>query len=664
MPEGKSQFGMRKFYSQLNGLCSGSCTRSWVEECNSMPAWVAGRYFAKPDLCEESRFWPGVWGYFYIQDSTCLGYYGTWKMNECTASNPGKRKVSAVIYRKNDQATSWEAVCKARNTSVLGLDFPAPQASAACVSTILATTWGEFNIYDISCNVRWGSFQADSSCSNERPGHRRYAAVLYGIVGDWDAVCRVTGAVIKGMKFDQPERCEWSVTHEWGVFFVPDLACNTCPGGPLAPSAHWPPLPVYDSAAASPGRRHLLQSRKGWTPFTGQANYERDLLNSLGWLLAIIRATIGNPRTRNTEIIVDGLWRATASVPQGAAAPADIAAAHPWRPFELIGRFEIMFGFLRAAPQNLILQDGPFAGQSNTAVHQYLTAALNAQPQVALPAGIAPPPAIFLAMISSMWPETLRSTLVSNQLYIENVTPSLARNNWFYANTPVTAGQPIDITQNEYAQLYLNMQMPRAQGMQFTQGGAVGPVPLEAAFILGMQLAGVPHPHRINLVHQIRDSVFADSGQPDNLYRSCAFHGYAADYTIIRSTSATDLGAGVLIHYAGDRNALLLVIHSVDSTSVVGSTNNWSGARVAPALGYTNVLAREWSGGTTGIQPVSAVRNGVVLAHLHAAVVPVDQIDNYLAGRYRYSPIGTFHIYIMPNDATERVNQWFGHDEM
>jgi hypothetical protein len=69
---------------------------------------------------------------------------------------------------------------------------------------------------------RWGEFKKDN-CS--AIGKRQYSAILWDIIGSWEAACSTTPATINGKRFARPTRCKNMTTSMWGEFDLDDPSC-------------------------------------------------------------------------------------------------------------------------------------------------------------------------------------------------------------------------------------------------------------------------------------------------------------------------------------------------------------------------------------------------------------------------------------------------------
>lgn len=94
--------GYRKYYARLWDIDG-----DWMEACRNELIYIHARYYSSPNNCVDKGFL-GIWGEWYVQDSSCNRHLGTFRDNGCQTN--GCRKFSSVLW-DIPRGVSWEDWC-------------------------------------------------------------------------------------------------------------------------------------------------------------------------------------------------------------------------------------------------------------------------------------------------------------------------------------------------------------------------------------------------------------------------------------------------------------------------------------------------------------------------------------------------------------------------
>ena len=141
--------------------------------------------------------------------------WGAFKPDACVAV--GKRQYSSRLW---DIQGDWLRACKATGATIQRQRFAHP---TRCKNRGASGMWGEFDVKDASCKVRWGAAKRDACTAT---GVRQYSARLWDIPGrDWTQACRRSEATVAGRSM-LPARCKnLGAGGMWGEFDVADASC-------------------------------------------------------------------------------------------------------------------------------------------------------------------------------------------------------------------------------------------------------------------------------------------------------------------------------------------------------------------------------------------------------------------------------------------------------
>lgn len=161
-------------------------------------------------------------------------YWGSFQVDDCTHSFPGKRQYSSVLHGI-PSGESWEEACANMPATINGQSFEKPDR---CVNTGF-NMWGEFDLIDESCDANWdteGLTHKDDGCVSEGDyaGLHKYSSRLWNIYGiSWEDACAQMPMVLSGKTYAAPHECvnTGGVTGMWGEWYIPDSACQSQPLG-------------------------------------------------------------------------------------------------------------------------------------------------------------------------------------------------------------------------------------------------------------------------------------------------------------------------------------------------------------------------------------------------------------------------------------------------
>jgi hypothetical protein len=159
-----------------------------------------------------------MWGEFDVNDISCIPHWGEFKKDHSTGD--GLHQYSSRLWDIPSEI-DWEQAAKQTPATIKGQYFSQPtRVKRAGVDEV----WGEFDVKDEhSDEPLWGEFKADN-CTGY--GLRQYSARLWDIQGSWEDACHNAPAVIKGQRFDKPNRCvNKGLSGMWGEFDVNDISC-------------------------------------------------------------------------------------------------------------------------------------------------------------------------------------------------------------------------------------------------------------------------------------------------------------------------------------------------------------------------------------------------------------------------------------------------------
>jgi GH18 family chitinase len=205
-------YGLRQYSARLWDIQG-----SWEDACHNAPAVIKGQRFDKPNRCVNKGI-SGIWGEFDVKDISCIPHWGEFKKDHSTGD--GLHQYSSRLWDIPSEL-DWEQAASQTPATIKGQYFSQP---TRVKRSGIAEVWGEFDVKDEhSDQPLWGEFKADN-CTGY--GLRQYSARLWDIQGSWEDACHNAPAVIKGQRFDKPNRCvNKGISGMWGEFDVNDISC-------------------------------------------------------------------------------------------------------------------------------------------------------------------------------------------------------------------------------------------------------------------------------------------------------------------------------------------------------------------------------------------------------------------------------------------------------
>ncbi|CEH16856.1 EF-hand domain pair [Ceraceosorus bombacis] len=333
-----------------------------------------------------------------------------------------------------------------------------------------------------------------------------------------------------------------------------------------------------------------------------------------------------------TYLIVQALWAALQRMYNNGAMRGDAFlhsdADNMWSTIQTpdvrpIGDPTLPRNINRGAAEPIVNRNG-----GRWSYHEIVQRIVNVHRQLINAGGVQPVLDSNAAGFTNVFPAALRNILMNNENTVRNAVNGQGNTNWYHQRT-LANGKSIDPV--------TGIVVPYDANINFFQGGFVGPLTLEGAFILGTQLAGVDYA-RVQRSAQRANMQHRGLGE------------FSTSFILGRVQNARALPEdgciGVPINTTTDRN----LGRGSMNQQVPNDAYADAGVQIALELAMRSKMS--CSSSRTG--PIPEARNTRALAHAHVAILSRSEWQAYRNNGGlppRYVQVGNFHFYLNPEDA-------------